>query len=288
MKKILVTGATGFIGRHIIQQMADWKTADLQVIASSGDASKAKPFTSMKNVQYIPCDLRQLDISKNYFDFFQRPDVMIHLAWEGLPNYRDYFHVNDNLPRHYSFLKNMIENGMKDLTVIGTCLEYGMREGELNEEMTSLPDLPYANAKDQLRRSVEKLKASYDFSFKWLRLFYLYGGGQNSKSLFSQLDRAITNHDATFNMSSGEQVRDYLPVEQAAQYIIKIALQHRVTGIINCCSGKPMTVRQLVENYLKKKNTAVKLNLGYYPYPDYEPMKFWGDTNKLKKALNHD
>jgi dTDP-6-deoxy-L-talose 4-dehydrogenase (NAD+) len=58
-----------------------------------------------------------------------------------------------------------------------------------------------------------------------------------------------------------------------------------VTGIINCCSGKPITVEQFVRNYLKKIEKNIKLNLGYYPYPDYEPMEFWGDTAKLNPIL---
>ena len=106
--------------------------------------------------------------------------------------------------------------------------------------------------------------------------------GQNPNSLLSQLDRALVNGDAVFNMSGGEQVRDYLPVEKVAENIVKIALQQNVTGIINCCSGKGITVKEFVENYLKEKNKTITLNLGYYPYADYEPMSFWGDDRKLK------
>ncbi len=62
-------------------------------------------------------------------------------------------------------------------------------------------------------------------------------------------------------------------------------MQNDITGIINCCSGKPISIRNLVENYLKKHNNAIKLNLSFYPYPDYEPMAFWGDNTKLKKIL---
>ena len=86
-------------------------------------------------------------------------------------------------------------------------------------------------------------------------------------------------------MSSGEQLRDYLPVENVAEYIVKIALQDRINGIINCCSGIPVSIRELVENHLEKKQKKIHLNLGYYPYPDYEPMEFWGDNRKLKAIL---
>ncbi|MCC6288007.1 MAG: NAD(P)-dependent oxidoreductase, partial [Chitinophagaceae bacterium] len=102
----------------------------------------------------------------------------------------------------------------------------------------------------------------------------------------SQLQQAINRKDEVFKMSGGEQTRDFLPVEKVAEYIVDIAVQSGVTGIINCCSGIPVTVRQLVLNYLEQKNATIKLNLGYYPYPDYEPMHFWGDDSKLKTIIH--
>jgi len=113
----------------------------------------------------------------------------------------------------------------------------------------------------------------------------MYGMGQNPNSLLSQLDRALANSEAVFNMSGGEQVRDFLPVEKVAEYIVEIALQKKVNGVINCCSGNPITVKGFVENYLKKINRKITLNLGYHPYPDYEPMRFWGDDTKLNTIL---
>jgi dTDP-6-deoxy-L-talose 4-dehydrogenase (NAD+) len=163
-----------------------------------------------------------------------------------------------------------------------------MQEGPLTEDMSAMPSNPYAIAKNELRKSLEELKQCYSFSVKWVRLFYMYGRGQNPNSLFSQLDKALENNDQIFNMSGGEQTRDYLPIEKVAEYIVKIALQEKVTGIINCCSGHPVTVKQLVEDYLQKRNKAIKLNPGYYSYPDYEPMHFWGNTNKLKTILNNE
>ncbi|MCD4680088.1 MAG: hypothetical protein K8S00_06855 [Bacteroidales bacterium] len=87
-------------------------------------------------------------------------------------------------------------------------------------------------------------------------------------------------------MSGGEQLRDYLPVEKVAENIIKISMQDKIDGIINCCSGKPISIRNFVENYLEKANQNIELNLGYHPYPDWEPMAFWGDTSRLNKILN--
>jgi len=114
----------------------------------------------------------------------------------------------------------------------------------------------------------------------------MYGKGQSPKSILPQLDKALDKNEQIFNMSGGEQLRDYLPIDKVAEYIIKISLQDKFTGIINCCSGKPISIRNLVENHLKKRNKSIKLNLGHYPYPNYVPMAFWGDNTKLKSIIN--
>ena len=127
-----------------------------------------------------------------------------------------------------------------------------------------------------LRKFLVQLQLSFDFKFKWVRLFYTYGKGQSGNSILSQLQKALENADETFNMSGGEQLRDYLPVEKVAEKLADASFDDQLNGIINCCSGIPISIRNLVENYLKENNKHIKLNLGYYPYPDYEPMAFWG------------
>lgn len=281
-KKVLVTGATGFIGNYVVQELLK---KGFDIIATSSTAGKVALTEWHKKVTYISFNLDEFDNNINYFDLFQQPDMVIHLAWQGLPNYKADFHLTKNLPLHTIFLQNLLQNGLKDLTVTGTCFEYGMKEGCLTETMECEPGNPYAVAKNELRIELEKLTPDYNCNFKWVRLFYMYGKGQNPKSLISQLDTALEDGEKVFNMSGGQQVRDYLPVEQVAAYIVLIATQKKVTGIINCCSGIPVTVEQFVNDYLKSVHKNIQLNLGYYPYTDYEPMAFWGDNNKLKSIL---
>jgi nucleoside-diphosphate-sugar epimerase len=283
MKKILVTGATGFIGNHVIQELLK---ENFHVIASSSNEGRAKEMTWFPSVTYIPLDLDNTVGIKNVFEYFQQPDAVIHLSWEGLQNYKSHVHLDINLPRQIAFLHSLIETGARDITVTGTCFEYGMKEGCLDESMAAQPANPYAQAKEHLRQYLQNLQNQTTFELKWIRLFYMFGTGQNPNSLFSQLDKALANGATEFNMSGGEQLRDYLPVEKVAKYIVKIALQHKVTGVINCCSGRPVSVKELVNSYLRSKKASIKLNLGFYPYPDYEPMAFWGSNSKLKTILN--
>ena len=279
--KILVTGATGFIGNYVVQELLKYEH---KIIATSIEHKNQIQFSWIEKVDYIQADLNE--DKKNWFGFFNEPDQIIHLAWEGLPNYNELFHIERNLPRNCCFLKNIIENGLKKIAVIGTCLEYGMQSGALRDDMDTKPNNPYALAKDLLRKYLEQLKRKNDFDFKWIRLFYMYGKGQSPNAILSQLDRTLEDGETVFNMSGGEQLRDYLPVEKVAEYVVKISMQDKIGGIINCCSGEPISIRKLVENYLAEKNKSVELNLGFYPYPDYEPMAFWGDSAKLHMILN--
>ena len=115
----------------------------------------------------------------------------------------------------------------------------------------------------------------------------MYGEGQSKTSLMYLLDRAIQTKEKEFNMSGGDQLRDFLPIDKVIQNIDLIANQDiLINQSINCCSGKPISVKNLVQNHLKKRQYQIKLNLGFYPYPSYEPMKFWGDNSKLKTLEN--
>jgi len=279
--KVLVTGATGFIGNYVVKELLK---NNFYVVTSGIEKKNIIPHNWLKRANYIQADLNES--CDDWCSFFNKPDMLIHLSWQGLPNYKELVHLERNLPNNYLFLKNMVENGCTKIVGIGTCFEYGMRSGQLKEDIETKPGNPYAQAKDALRKQMEELQKQVDFNLKWIRLFYMYGKGQSPNSILSQLEAAIENGDKVFNMSGGEQIRDYLPVEKVAEYIVRISLQDKVSGVINCCSGKPISIRKLVEDYLKEKNKKIELNLGHYPYPDYEPMAFWGDNYKLKQIID--
>ncbi|MEJ7822559.1 MAG: NAD(P)-dependent oxidoreductase, partial [Chitinophagaceae bacterium] len=201
--KILVTGATGFVGKHVIKELLKYEH---EIIATERTNSADLP----RKINTIKLDLDKMDPNKNYFSETGEPDLLIHLAWQGLPNYKEKFHLEKNLPSHSVFLKNIVDNGLQNLVVTGTCFEYGMKEGCLSEDIESDPQNPYAAAKDELRKFLEQLQAEKYYNLKWLRLFYMYGKGQNPNSLLSQLESALEKGETTFNMSGGEQLRDYL------------------------------------------------------------------------------
>jgi dTDP-6-deoxy-L-talose 4-dehydrogenase (NAD+) len=254
--KVAVTGATGFVGRHVVAEL------------------------ERRGVPTTPVSRKTMDLRFPPPDAFQvmgEPDVLIHLAWGGLPHYDSPTHVEEELPAQYRFLKSLLDAGLKNLVIAGTCYEYGMQSGSLHEELEARPIIPYAVAKHRLRLELERLSVN----LTWARVFFLFGEGQFPTSLLPQLKRAVERGDRTFNMSGGAQLRDYLPIEQAAEYLVSLALKQEDIGVVNVCSGKPISVRALVEGWIKENGWAITPNLGYYPYPTSEPMEFWGDRRKL-------
>tara|TARA_B100001093_G_scaffold369815_1_gene354761 strand:- start:408 stop:2315 length:1908 start_codon:yes stop_codon:yes gene_type:complete len=266
--QVIVTGATGFVGQHLIPILL---RKGYEIVAVARDENKAKKLDWFDDVQFVSAELREgtkhLKITPGM--------SLIHLAWSGLPNYKSTFHYEQNLPESYNFVKSCVADGVTRVLVAGTCFEYGYVSGPVSSNMRTYPKNPYGFAKDILRQQLEFLSIENPFCLQWARLFYMYGRGQNSKSILSQLDAAIDNGDAVFNISGGEQLRDYLPIEALVRQLYDLH-ESKMEGTFNICSGKPISIRSLVEERIKERSADIALNLGYYPYPDYEPMAFWG------------
>lgn len=274
--RVMVTGAAGFVGRHVVARLLD---RGHSIIAVGRDSNRAREMRWFAQVEYVRCDLHQ-----DFRSLFQAgclPDALVHLAWPGLPNYRGYFHVGQNLPADLVFLKAAVAAGITRLIVAGTCLEYGMQYGPLTEQMETRPITPYGFAKDVLRKSLQLLQKESAFTLQWMRLFYLHGEGQNENSLLAQLERAIQERRPAFDMSAGDQLRDYLPVQEVAGNFALVLENPQCEGVINCCSGTPVSVIDLVRRQCESKSSNIRLNRGRFPYPDYEPLAFWGVPAKL-------
>ena len=278
--RVAITGGTGFIGRHVLKMLLDRK---LDVVLLTRNIERVQ-FTRHPNLIIYECDIHNSKLAS--FEEIGAPDVLLHLAWGGLDDYKSLCHYETELPAHYNFLKNMISGGLKKLVVTGTCFEYGMKSGQLSEDMETVPDNPYGFSKDCLRKELEFLQAEESFGLTWARLFYLWGEGQPKNSLYPQLCNAINLGMSEFNMSGGEQTRDYLKVEEVAHYLTGLTVDVNPVGIVNVCSGDRTTVKRLVLNWVEKKQSDINLKLGAFPYPDYETMHFWGDTKKLKSIFN--
>ena len=112
-------------------------------------------------------------------------------------------------------------------------------------------------------------------------MLFRSGPGQNANSLLAKVDAAIAAGIPTFDMSAGEQLRDYVPVQEVAEQLVFLLEHPDASGIFNICSGEPVSVRRLVERHVKERDARIRLNLGVIPYPVYEALAFWGSPDKI-------
>lgn len=280
--RIAVTGADGFIGRHVVNELIK---KDIEVIAICRKKVDFPSTLNRRAFQQHILDIR--NVSKHTYDDLGRPEQLVHLAWGGLNDFQSPRHIDLELPMHDKFLSNMIESGLPQLLVTGTCLEYGIQSGELHESSPSIPTTSYGKAKKLLWERLNSLATNRKLNVTWARIFYMYGEGQPKNCLFSQINNAVNNGCQTFKMSKGDQIRDYLPVNEVSSSIVNLALKKSNVGIINICSGKPISIYDLVQQWKKHYSWEINLELGYYPYPSYEAMSFWGNRDKLDYLLTN-
>ncbi len=273
--RIAVTGALGFVGRYVLAELLQ---RDVNVVATFRPGNKHRCI-KVDEVCWVPVDIRKPP--EHCYQVLGEPDVLLHLAWGGLPNYRSLHHFETELPLQYQFLSGLIRGGLPSLVSVGTCFEYGFQSGPLAADLETRPANPYGFAKDTLRKQLEYLKGIHLFNLTWARLFYMYGEGQPGTSLYSLMQQAVSEGKATFSMSGGEQLRDYLPVTEVARSLVDLATDSRDLGPVNICSGQPISVRSLVESWILEHGWEIEPLFGVLPYPDYEPMAFWGEDTPI-------
>ena len=266
MGKIHLIGSEGFIGRAIQRQAG---LSQLHLWSHSAD--KADHYFNLLESRSWEALLSQ------------KPESVIILSWPGLPNYDKSYHVTVNMPATINLTEKLIEAGTRHVIFAGTCYEYGLQNGMLGEDTPADPYNLYAIAKDAARRSVARICDQAKVRWCWLRIFYLYGIGQNELSFMPQLDRMIQNNENSFPMSSGIQIRDYVSVETIADQMITLATDLRARGIYNGASGKPSSLREIAERRISESGSQIKLKLGAIPDRSDEPLAFWADMRRLQK-----
>lgn len=273
--KVLVTGANGYIGRHIVKYLLDH---DQEVIAA--------------DLHYDNVDERAKQSQENIFsgdkDIYNKlgqPDVCIHLAWRDGFNHSSDAHILD-LPKHYEFLKNMIQGGLKRLNVMGTMHEVGYHEGVIDETTPCNPMSMYGIAKNALREMLEVLTKNSNCKLTWTRAYYILGDDEGNHSIFTKILEAANDGKRTFPFNSGKNQYDFISVTELARQISEVCIQDEVLGIINVCSGKPVALKDKVEEFIEERHLDISLDYGKFPDRPYDSPIVYGDTSKIQKILN--
>lgn len=274
--KILVTGANGYIGSRVVKTLLDFGN---DVIASDINNSHID-----ERAKFIKADI--FSKQDNWFEFFDKPDVCLHLAWlDGFKHNSDKHMLF--LSSHYEFLTNLINHGLKHLATMGTMHEVGYYEGAIDENTPCNPMSQYGIAKNALRASMLLFCKDKDVTFQWLRAFYIYGNDKYGASIFCKIQQSASEGNKTFPFTTGRNKYDFIEVNELAKQISLSIMQEEVNGVINCCSGIPISLADKVENYIKENNLSIKLEYGKYPDRKYDSPCVYGDNSKILKILNN-
>ncbi|KFI96911.1 hypothetical protein BSTEL_1820 [Bifidobacterium stellenboschense] len=273
-KTILVTGAGGYIGRHVVKALLD---AGQKVIAS--------------DLRLNDVDDRATKIEANIFEpddaLFSKlgsPDVCLHMAWRDGFKHNSDNHMGD-LSNHYRFIKTMLDGGLKQIAVMGTMHEVGYWEGAIDENTPCHPASMYGIAKNALREATLMLAKEHDAVAQWIRAYYIVGDDARGNSIFSKLLQAAHEGKPTFPFTTGKNKYDFINVDELARQIAAVVSQDEVNGVINCCTGEPITLAERVEKYIKDNNLNIKLDYGAFPDRPYDSPGVWGDATKIRRIL---
>ena len=272
--KIAITGATGFIGRHVRSVLV--KTDHVVVLVVR---NVKKVGDRAANEEIVVADLSQA--RTDWFELFGKPDAVLHLAWGGLSNYMDSYHVDVELPMQLKFLQSLIDSGLKKLVVAGTCYEYGLSSGAISESQMTNPNTPYGIAKDSLRKALFEIRSKKDFELTWARVFYPYGEGQSENSIYSQLTKAISSDEKEFAMGSGVQMLDFIQVTRVAKVLRTFVTETKGVGLINVGSGEPQSVIEFVKKLIYHFESNIVPRVGAVADREYESLSFWSDNDLL-------
>ena len=236
--KILVTGANGYIGRHVVCQLLkqghDVTACDIRLNEVDKRAT-LKEYNILTGIY-----------SDNLYEELGKPDVCLHMAWRDGFVHNSPNHIGD-LSNHYKFLTALLDSGLPHLAVMGTMHEVGYHEGAIDENTPCNPISFYGIAKDALRRSMILATKSHGCVLQWIRAYYIVGDDLKSNSIFAKLRTAALEGKTHFPFTSGKNKYDFIDIDDLATQIAAVVGQKEVTGIINCCSGQPVSLADRVE-----------------------------------------
>ncbi len=273
--KILITGANGYLGQGIVKAVLD---RNVEVVAADFAVDHIDDRADKK-----VCDLFAID---NPYYYFDKPDVLLHLAWrDGFVHYSD-AHIAD-LAKHYEFIKKMAESGIKQITVMGSMHEIGFFEGSIKEDTPCNPVTPYGISKNALRELTAMLCKKNGVTFQWLRGYYIVGNSKYGSSIFSKITEAAEAGKKEFPFTMGLNQFDFINYEDFCKQTAAAASQDKVNGVINICTGRPEKLADRVERFIIENGYDIMLKYGAFPDRPYDSKAVWGDDSKIMEIMKN-
>ena len=274
--KILVTCANVYIGRHIAKELLDKGHEVIACDICVGDVDDRAECTVF-NFFNMP--------EGNVYEALGKPDVCLHMAWRNGFVHNADTQIGD-LSAHYTFLCALINGGLKRLAVMGSMHEVGYWEGAIDESTPCNPTSMYGIAKDTLRKAMTFYCKQNECNLQWLRGYYILGDDRRNNSIFGKLLQAADRGEKTFPFTTGKNQYDFITVDRLAVQIAAVVTQDKVNGIVNCCSGVPVSLADRVEQFICDNHLDIRLEYGKFPDRPYDSPCVYGDAAKINQLMS--
>lgn len=284
MNRIVITGATGFIGR-CAAELAVARGAQIQ--AEVHAFASSEPVDPVPGVEYHRIDL--LGYERPFYELLEdlAPTHLLHLAWYAVPGKFWESSTNMEWVRGTMALADAFaEAGGKRFVGAGSCAEYAWGGNDPFDEQTTIsePTTMYGIAKDITRRRLERWAAHHDISFAWGRVFFLYGPREADGRLVSSVIRSLLEGDEA-KVTEGRQLRDFMHVRDVADALVTLLLSD-VRGVVNIATGEPVAVRDLIAAIGRELQAEDRIRYGAIPMRADEPAVIAGNATRLRRELH--
>jgi nucleoside-diphosphate-sugar epimerase len=280
--KVLITGASGFVGSHVARLLV---AEGCEVHALVRESSNRWRIQDILPSMYLwQSDLVAFENMNAYLQEI-KPELCIHLAWYAVPGkYLNSQENLDSIQASINLLSQLAELGCKRFVGIGTCFEYDLSLGYLSESSLTKPITLYAATKVALSTILQQFAQITEMEIAWIRLFYQYGPMEDERRLIPGIISSLLR-DEVVKTTKGEQIRDFLHIEDVASAIWAVA-KSNVSGVVNVGSGQPVTVGQIaleLGNLLGKPDL---IHLGALPYRPNDPMFICANNELLSRKTD--
>ncbi len=273
-KKVILTGATGLIGKEAIQPLLD---SGFEIYALTIDEKNTDC-----GVNWIKANIFDAENIKRVFESI-KPLYLLHFAWVASGDYlisEDNYELRD---ASLNMLKEFHQNGGKRAVMAGTCFEYEFKDAPLKEDDKLNPQTVYAKCKNELREKAQMYCKENDISFGWGRIFYVYGKNEHEKRLTAHVINSLKNAKEVV-INNGDLVKDYMYTKDIAGAFVKF-LDTDIDGCVNICTGQGISLKDYTKLIAKKIGRGDLLVIKNEPTD--QPKIIVGDNSRLLDEVGY-